>query len=308
MLTGAVSCPLAAKLPHRPLAPARPSAQPPALEMDTAKGIAGQIVDSATNAPISGGQLTVALEQPDGTGTDVVFTQTTPDASGHFSFPVLPLATQFDLVAVAVNGSGVAYDATVIVGIPPGSNLGPIPLIPETSGATGLAKIEGFVTASSSSGPSSIRATVSAVQTIDISNGISVPVSTPQTVTLAGANTRPITIPGEPGTSADVLVQSNSGCPALRSPDANCAGYVLTVPGSNPSVALFAAGKIAYSTPAEGPAAYSVRANSYMPGEIGASVCIPSFQSVTSDEAGRPLKVSPGGTVTAQPIAFTDCW
>jgi len=308
MLSGALSRPLAARLTHRSLVASQQAGQSAALQTDTAKGIAGQIVDSSTGAPISGGQVTVALEQPDGTGTDVVFTQEAPDASGHFSFPILPLDTPFDVVVVAVNGSGVAYDATVVVGVPAGSNLGAIPLIPETGEATGLAKVEGFVTASSASGPSSIRATVSAIQTIDLKGGISLPISTPQTVTLAGSNTRPITIPGEPGTSVDVLVRSNSGCPASPSSNVNCAHYVLTAPGSNPSVAFFTAGKIDYGKPAAGPALYSVRANSYMPGEVGASMCIPSFQSVTGDAAGKPLQVAPGTTTTAEPIAFTGCW
>lgn len=307
-MSGAVSRPVAAKLTHHSLVPARQSGQSAAMQTDTAKGVAGQIVDSSTGAPVPAGRVTVALEQPDGTGTDVVFTQEAPDASGHFSFPILPLDMPFDVVAVGVNGSGVAYGATVVVGVPAGSNLGAIPLVPETGAATGLAKIEGFVTASSASGPSSIRATVSAVQTIDLSYGISVPVSVPQAVTFAGANTRPITIPGEPGTSADVSVRSNSGCPAAPSPKVNCAHYILTVPGGNPSVAFFAAGKVQYGKPVAGPALYSVRANSYMPGEMGASVCIPSFQSVTGDAAGKPLQVVPGATTIAEPIAFTGCW
>jgi len=308
MLIAAVARPLAAKLTHRWLVAARRAGQPAALQTDAAKGIAGQIVDSTTGAPIAGGQVTVALEQPDGTGTDVVFTQTTADASGHFSFSLLPQANQFDVVAVAMNGTGVAYDATVVVGVPAGVNLGDVPLIPETGAATGPAKIDGFVTAASSSGPSSIRVTVSAIQAVDLKDGIAVPVSVPQTVTLAGANTRPITIPGEPGTSADIVLGSSAGCPASISHGVNCGHYVIVVPGSNPSVALFTTGKISYDSPAAGPALYSVRANSYMPGEVGASVCIPSFQSVTGDEAGNPLKVSFGGMVTAQPVVFTGCW
>ena len=308
IVSGAASRPLAAKLTHRALLHARQSSQSAALPMGAGLGIRGQIVDSQTGAPISGGTVTVALEQPDGTGTDVVFTQESPDASGHFSFARLPLATSFDVVAVAVSGSGTAYNATVVVGVPAGSNVGAIPLIAETGGATGLAKIEGFVTAAAPSGPSTIRATVSAIQTIDLIDGISVPVNVPQTVTLAGASTRPITIPGEPGTSANVLVQSSSACPAAASRGVNCASYMMMVPGSNPSVALFGTGKISYGSPAAGPAVYSVRANSYMPGEVGGSVCIPSFQSVTADAAGKPLQVSSGGTATAQPIAFTGCW
>ncbi|MGH9716046.1 MAG: hypothetical protein ACRD4R_04860 [Candidatus Acidiferrales bacterium] len=276
--------------------------------MDSAEGISGRIVDSATGAPISGGHVIVALEQQDGTGTDVVFTQADADATGHFSFRMLPTASPFDLVAVAIDGSGVAYNATVVLGVPTGSSLGAIPLVPETAGPTAPAKIGGFVTASSGSRPSFIRATVSAIQTVTLHDGISLQVDVPQTVTINGGDARPITIPSELGTSADILVRSASGCPASAGKDVNCAAYTMVVPGSNPSVALFATGKISYGSPAAGPALYSVRANSFMPSGIGASVCIPSFQSVIGDEAGNPLKVAPAATVRAQTIAFTGCW
>jgi hypothetical protein len=271
-------------------------------------GISGQIVDSATGAPISGGQVIVALEQPDGTGTDTVFTQASPDASGDFSFSLLPLGTTFDVVAVAIDGGGVAYNATVVVGVPSsGVNLGAVPLIAETGGDTGPAKIEGIITASSASGPSSVRVAVSAIQTINLRGGLSVPVDVPQTVTLAGANSRPVTIPGERGTSADIVLQSASGCPASMQ-NVNCGKYVIVAPGSNPNVGIFSGGKVSYQQPAGQPALYSVRANAFMSYGNGASVCLPSFQSGFADAQGQPLKVSAGGTATVQPIAFTGCW
>ncbi|MGH9740076.1 MAG: hypothetical protein ACRD4X_16060 [Candidatus Acidiferrales bacterium] len=252
--------------------------------------------------------MTVALEQPDGTGTDVVFTQTKPDSSGHFSFNHMPLASTFDLVAVAINGSGVAYDATVILNISTGTNLGAIPLIAERAGSTAPATIEGIVTATSGSAPSSIRATISAIQTIELHGGFSFPEDVQQTVTLSGSDRRPVTIPGEPGTSADIFVRSSSECPASAPKNVNCGHYAIVVPGSNPSVGRFDRGKLSYSAPAPRPALYSVRANSYMPFGEGASVCIPSFQSANAAAGNQPLKVSPGGSVTAPQIAFTGCW
>jgi len=271
-------------------------------------GISGRIVDSATGAPISGGRLIVALEQPDGTGTDTVFTQESPDAAGRFSFSLLPVGTTFDLVAVAVNGSGVAYSATVVVGVPSsGVDLDAIPLVAETGSDTGPARIEGIVTASSGSGPSSIRATVSAIQTINLRDGLSVPVDVPQTVTLTGADYRPVTIPGERGTSADILLRSASGCPASMQ-NVNCGKYVIVAPGSNPSVGVFSAGKVSYQQPAAPPALYSVRADAFMPYGTAESVCLPSFQSAFADPKGQPVRVSSGGTAMAEPIAFTGCW
>lgn len=271
-------------------------------------GISGQIVDSTTGTPVSGGQVIVALEQPDGTGTDTVFTQESPDASGHFSFSLLPLGTTFDLAAVAISGGGMAYNATIVIGVPSsGVNLGAIPLVAETSGDTGPARIEGIVTASSASGLSSIRVTLSAIQTIDLHDGMSVPVDVPQTVTLTGADYRLVTIPGERGTSANLLLRSASDCPASMQ-HVNCGKYVIVAPASNPRVGVFSGGKVSYRAPAPPPALYAVRANAFMPYGTGASVCLPSFQSAYADPQGQFFKVTPEGTVAAQPIVFTGCW
>jgi hypothetical protein len=307
LLGFAISRPLAAKLTRR-FAPNRQAGAAAVPQTNAAQGITGQIVDSVTGAPISGGEVIVALEQPDGTGTDVIFTQVNADTSGGFSFKLLPLGSTFDAVAVATDGTGVAYGATVVLNVPVGASLGAIPLVHESGAATGPAKISGYVTASSGSGPSVIRATVSAIQTISIDSGLDLPVEVPQTVTISGGNTRPITIPGGPGTSADIAVRSNSGCPASASGNVNCGEYAMTVPGSNPSIAVFASGKISYAPPAAGPAFYSVRANAFRPSGNGSGVCIPSFQTANSDDAGNPLKLLPGGTATARPIAFTSCW
>lgn len=301
------SFPLAAKTLLSPPA-AIQSGGAVAPQSASSSGISGQIVDSATGGAISGGQVIVALEQPDGTGTDVVFTQTKPDISGRFSFNLLPLANTFDLVAVAIDGRGVAYDATVIANISTGARLGAIPLIAESGDTSGPAKIEGFVTATSGSAPSSIRATISAIQTIEMHDGISVPADMPETVTISGSDLRFVTIPGEPGTSADIFVRSASDCPTPALKNVNCGRYVIVVPGSNPSVGRFEGGKLSYASPAAGPALYSVRASAFMPFGEGAGVCIPSFQGANAAAGNQPLKVSPRGSVTAPQIAFTGCW
>ncbi len=299
--------PLSAKLAHDPPAPVQSSAANPA-DSSMNSGISGQIVDSATGSPISGDQVIVALEQPDGTGTDTVFTQTSPNAAGNFSFSLLPLNTTFDLVAVAINGSGVTYDATVILGIPSsGIRLGAIPLIEEAGASSGPARIVGTVTAGSASGPSTVRVTISAIQTIGLRGGLSVTADVPQTVTITGSDQRPITIPGGRGTSANIFLRSASDCSASMA-NVNCGKYVIVVPGGNPSVGFFSAGKISYQQPSAAPAVYSVRANAFVPHGSGGSVCLPSFQSVNADAQGGPLKLSPGETATAQPISFSGCW
>src|SRR5246500_4878719 len=96
-------------------------------------GITGKVVDSVTKAPITGNVL-VAIEQPDSTGVDRIMMETTADANGNFRFCPLPTGT-FDIVAVAVGPNNLPYNATVALNIPNGTNLGAIPLQPET-GAT----------------------------------------------------------------------------------------------------------------------------------------------------------------------------
>jgi hypothetical protein len=110
--------------------------------------------------PIVGGNTVVALEQNVG-GVDRVIMETVSNSSGGFSFCPVPAGT-YEVVATAINGSVVAYAATVITGVQPGSNLGKIPLT-----AVGLpASITGQVTSSTGSSGVPIDATVSALQSI----------------------------------------------------------------------------------------------------------------------------------------------
>ena len=94
-------------------------------------GISGKIIDAATGAPISlgaTGAVLVALEQADSTGADLIFRETVADSQGNFNFCPLPSAATFDVVAVAINGNGAAYNATIAANVPGGTNLNSIPL------------------------------------------------------------------------------------------------------------------------------------------------------------------------------------
>lgn len=253
-------------------------------------GISGQVVDSVTHLPVAGGTVLVALEKPDATGTtDTVFMQTAGDSSGNFNFCPLPAGATFDVVVVAINGAGVAYNATVAVGVPGGTNLGAIPLTAETGAATGPAKLQGFITATTGSAPATIDSSVSALQTITISGGAM----------------RAVTIPLEGNSIFNISVQSTSGCPATAPLKANCAPYTLIVPASNPSVGTFSGGKISYSPPASGDVLYSVHADAST--TLGATDCTPASKSTSLDATGNPLKVSPGASVTPKEIDFSGC-
>ena len=108
-------------------------------------GISGKVVDSLSGQPISG-NVQVAIEQPEsGSGIDRIVMQASADSNGNFNFCPLPTGT-FDIVVVAIGPANVPYNATTVLNVPNGTNLGSIPLVAET-GATAPAVLQGFVTA-----------------------------------------------------------------------------------------------------------------------------------------------------------------
>jgi len=253
-------------------------------------GISGQVVDSVTSQPIAG--ATVALENPDKSGTDRIFMQALTDSAGHFSFCPLPMGAVFDVVVDAVSSSGVSYNASIVVNVPGGTNVGAVPLVAETGTPNGPATIQGIVTA--------LNGTVGA--NIDVST------SALQSVSLSGGATRPVTIPLLQGSTSNIAVQSATPCPAEGSPTgAFCAQYTLVVPASNPNVGVFSAGKITFTAPATGDVLYSVEADATKPMSGGMTICSPSSVTKTMDSTGMPLKVTPGATTTAQEIDFASC-
>ena len=253
--------------------------------------ISGQVVDATTQQPIVGGTVLVALEQQDGTGADVILQQTAADSSGRFRFCPLSTGMTFDVVAVAINGAGVAYNATVAAGVPSGTNLGTIPLNAETGSATGPATLQGFVTAKTNSSAATIDASVFALQTISLGGGV----------------TRPVTIPARSSSTPNISVESDASCPPDPPASANCAQYTLIEPASNPRVGIFSAGSISYSLPSPGDVLYSVRADAHVPLSGGVSTCTPSSKTTSLDANGDPLKANPSATVTPAEIDFSGC-
>ena len=251
-------------------------------------GISGQVVDSATMLPITGGTVLVALEQQNASHTDVIFEESAADSGGNFNFCPLPTGATFDVVVVAINGAGVVYNATVAVGVTGGTDLGAIPLTAEPGGP---ATFQGFVTAT----------TGSATATVDVS------VSALQTFSLPGGATLTATIPGEGNSVSNISVESNSDCPVTAPPNTNCAEYALVEPASNPSVGVFSAGKITYATPVSGDVLYSIGASAFTPLSGGAGDCVPPTKTTSLDTNGNPLIASPGTTVTPKEIDFTGC-
>jgi hypothetical protein len=251
-------------------------------------GISGQVVDSATMQPIAGGTVLVALEQQNVSHTDVIFAESAADSAGNFNFCPLPTGATFDVVVVAINGAGVAYNATVAVGVPGGTNLGAIPLVAEVGGP---ATFQGFITATAGSVAATIDASVSALQTF----------------TLPGGAMLTATIPAEAHSISALSVESNSNCPLMAPPNSNCAQYTLIEPASNPSVGVFSSGKITYSIPASGDVLYSIGASALIPLSGGSTDCTQPTKTTNMDTNGNPLKALPGTTVTPKDIDFAGC-
>jgi Domain of unknown function (DUF4382) len=256
----------------------------------TNNNISGQVVDSATNLPLVGGTVLVALEQTDGAGTDVILQQAAADATGHFNFCPLPPGTIFDVVAVGIDGSGVAYNATIAVGVPGGTSLGIMPLTAETGPSTDPTRLQGFVTATTGSSSATIDSSVSALQTIMVNGAM-----------------RHVTIPAEGGSTPHISVESDTTCPAGAPVNANCAQYTLVEPASNPRVGIFSAGMITYAAPAGGDVPYSIRAHAQVPLSGGAPACLSPFLTTDLNSVGASLQAIAGATVEPARIDFSAC-
>jgi hypothetical protein len=246
----------------------------------TSVSINGTLIDDVTKKPVTGGKAIVALEQKDANGIDRVLMETTADpVSGQFNFCPVSAGT-YDVVAVAVNGSGVAYAATITTGVQPGNALGNV-IMNSVSGTPNTpATIQGNVTAvNGSNNATAADVLVSAIEQVTVNNTnlqFTIPVSTP---------------------SATLLVSVKStGC-------ATNPCYIMSpVPPVNPTIGAFTAVAPGTSYAAgSGDATYVVEGQAFVPMSAGAADCSPT--RVTTSQ----ISVAPNGTVTAPVLAFTGC-
>lgn len=259
-------------------------------------GIGGQVVDSVTKAPISG-QVLVAVEQPDATGTDRVVMQTAADANGNFRFCPLPMGP-FDVVAVAVGPNNLPYNATAIGNVPNGTNL-TVPLVAET-GAAAPAVLQGVVTATTGTSGATADVSLSALQQVSF-----------------GTTMRQITVPldkiqatattAETDSTGLISVASNASCPMGAPANTNCAQYTLVVPASNPNVGVFSSSGVTFAAPAAGDVLFSVDAQAAVPMSGGTPDCSPAEIVMAKDGNGQPLKVTAATTTTVGEIDFKGC-
>lgn len=246
--------------------------------------ISGKVVDSVTLLPIVGGTAIVALEQKDTGGVDRVILQTKADASGNFTFCPVPTGT-YDVVAVAVDGVGVAYAATVTTGVAQGTAMGNVPLVAEIGTNTSQGSITGQVTTAGTSGGTVADLTLSALQPITGGTLVTVPLVQQGSATVNAT------------TAADV------SCP----PSTDCVSYTLAVPAANPNLGAFSSGGTTYAQDIVNPVKYTVDALAFVPLSGGTADCSPSEVQVNTLSGGGDLVVTAGGTATAATAAFTGC-
>lgn len=251
----------------------------------TSVSINGKIVDSATSQPIAGGTTVVALEQKDASGVDRVIMQTLTDSTGAFVFCPVPAGT-YDVVAAAVNGSQVAYGATVITGVQPGNSLGTVPLTAQAGPNQAAGSITGLITTSTGSAATSADLSISALQSITVNSSsvlITVPLAT------------------QSGTSVNQSTAASGSCPA----NTDCLTYTLTVPAANPSVGAFStSGAQTPAAPAGGNVDYTVDARAFV---ASAPDCTNPDLQTSMTTTSTPLSVLAGVSTSAQTLAFSGC-
>ena len=236
----------------------------------TATTITGTIIDAQTLQSVAGGNTIVALEQNDGNGTDRVIMEATAASNGAFSFCPVPAGT-YDIVAVAVNGSGNTYSATVITGVKPGDAVGTIPLTP-----AGLpASLTGQITTVGNSGAVSVDLSVSALQSAGNNLLVTVPLAQ------------------QSGATAS-LTTANCG-------SVDCANYTLSLPGANPAVAAFTTINPVPAAPAGPPVNYLVDGQAFVPGMAGQQDC------TSPDLRTSPVSVTPGSNTPVADVNFKGC-
>jgi hypothetical protein len=246
----------------------------------TTQAISGLVVDTTTGQPLPNATVIVLAEQPDPDGMDRVVLETLASAT-QGTFILCPLSSgTYDIVIAALTSAGVTYNATVTFGVPAGTAIGTIPLVPEHGGHTSPGTIEGLVT-TADGGATDADIALSALQT----------------ATPTGSALVPVTIPLFEGSTPTIATERGASCPART----GCATYLLSVPASNPLVGMFSASGTAYAPPAGGSVVYSVNAQAFLPGSAGTPNCRPS-----SLHTG-PVTVSAGTMTPAASLVFTEC-
>ncbi len=275
----------------------------------TTQAISGTVIDASSKAPIPGANVILEVPDPNDSTVDIPsgFGAMT-DANGNFSFCPIT-GGPYDVVVTAQAGSNttlVTYNATVTLNVPVGSALGNIAMYAEGTTVPSLpAVIQGQVT--STANTATTGATAAQATSADIT-----------LATLQAAGSKAVTILPFSGSATFATVATptvtGSGLSTTCPTGTKCENYVLGVPGSNPSVATFAAGTVTtYPAPAANPALYWVRATATLPGSSStppASDCTPSVIPTTLTAGVSPTGNQVDVTTTppaTQNFGFVSC-
>ena len=248
-------------------------------EVEFSSAINGRILDANTSQAVVGGTTVVALESRDNAGIDRVVMSTTTDSTGGFALCPVPTGT-YDLVAVAIDGSGKAYGATVVTGVTAGKAMGDILLFPTTGLNTTFATITGHALTQGNSGEVPEDVNLSALQAVSLQNQAF-------TITVPLANQSVATA------SVTTVVSSCD-------PSSACVVFSFELPALNPHVAAFgsALGSAASYTLGGGSTGYVADARTL---PLGTPVC----SSLAAKSAF--VAVSPGSSPSAGDLSFTGC-
>ena len=250
--------------------------------------LSGRVVDDTGN-PIPDATIMVLVEQLDESGIDRVIMQTLASSTDG-TFTICPLPAGDYEVVVAATAAGVTYGPTITFTVPVGSDLGDIPVAPVTGMDATPAQIGGVITTSDMTGNATgSDIVVRALQEVG-QNGSTVLVTIPL---LAD--------------STPNLATEDSTLTLICPMGTKCAAYTLFVPPLNPMVGTFDSTGTTYSMPAAPPVLYQVNARAFIPGSGSLPNCMEPNLLTTVDDAGNPLEVMPGATVTAETLGFTGC-
>jgi len=250
------------------------------LVSPNASSITGRVIEGVNLGTIVGGRAVVVLEQKDFNGIDRILKATVPDNSGNFSFCGLP-AGNYDVVAIGTNGLNIAYGATVAVGVPAGTNLGNLPIFPQSGANQAAATLAGLVTTTGTSGAVSADLMISTLQTIAV-----------------GTSTLTFTVPqiAPPATTVSLATEANASCPNAT----DCVNYTLVVPVTNAYAGTFLASGTTYAqTTLTVP--YVVDAIAFIPGSGGSRNCSPSEMQSANQT------VTAGATTIVPTLTFIGC-
>jgi hypothetical protein len=162
------------------------------------------------------------------------------------------------------------------------------------------AVLNGFVTATTTSGGASVDVSMSALQSVTAGSGatrqISVPLQTSQATLVS-----PVIV-----STGLISITTNTNCPAGSPAAANCEEYTLVVPGSNPECwSLFCfRSHLAHR---RWGTLFSVDSRAAQPMSGGLADCTPAELTTSKDDNGQPLKGTAGSQTNVARLDFNGC-